>query len=302
MPLPNFLVLGAGKAGTSSLYHYLRQHPEVYMSAVKEPRFFAIEGGPPFAGPGAKRANREAVWTLPDYEALFEGVRGESAVGEASPMYLYTPGAAQRIRKRLPGVKMVVILRDPAERAFSSYLMNVHAGYERLSLPEAVEQEERRRRENWAWGSYVTEGLYHRHLTRYFDLFDREQVRVFRFERFRRDPLGVCRDVFRFLEVDEDFEPDTSVRLQTTGLPRHRWLSMVMDRHNPVKDMLRSLAPEAVRRRIWRLRAWNMEKPPLDEAQRRALGAYFRDDTERLQELLADDFSDWLPEPPAAVQ
>ena len=300
MPLPDFLILGAGKAGTSSLYHYLRQHPEVFMSAVKEPRFFAIEGGPPFAGPGARRANKEAVWTLTDYEALFEGVRGESAVGEASPMYLYTPGAAERIRERLPAVKMVIILRDPAERAFSSYLMNVHAGYERLTLPDAVDQEERRRRENWAWGSYITEGLYHQHLTCFFDLFDREQIRIFRFERFKRDPVGVCRDIFRFLGVDADFEPDTSIRLQTTGLPRHRWLSAVMDRHNPLKGPLKAIAPEVVRRRIWRLRAWNMDKPPLSEAERRMLVDAFREDTLKLQRLLDWDVGEWVAAPRGA--
>src|SRR3954452_17434204 len=123
MTMPNFLIVGAAKSGTTSLYYYLKQHPQVFVSPVKEPKFFAYEGEKVvYRGPGDAENNRRLVNNLADYRALFGGANGAKAIGEASPVYLYSPKACERIRHYLPDAKLFVILRDPAERAYPSFL------------------------------------------------------------------------------------------------------------------------------------------------------------------------------------
>src|SRR5215218_4707583 len=123
MTMPNFLIIGAGKSGTTSLYHYLGQHPEVFMSPMKEPKFFCFEGERPnFRGPGDdEEINRKCVTTIDAYRALFDGVACEKAVGEASSMYLYYPKAPERIDHHVAGVRLIAVLRNPVDRAYSSY-------------------------------------------------------------------------------------------------------------------------------------------------------------------------------------
>src|SRR5580765_3646808 len=121
MTLPNFLIIGAGKSGTTALYEYLKQHPQVYMSPVKEPRFFAFEGeSVNFGGPWGERLNPEvmAFNSIASYSALFEDVEDETAIGEASPIYLWAAKAAARIHRRVPDARLIAILRDPVERAY----------------------------------------------------------------------------------------------------------------------------------------------------------------------------------------
>src|SRR4051794_34967159 len=127
--LPNFLIIGAAKAGTTSLYHYLRQHPDVYMSTIKEPNYFCFEEQLPEYAP---------VRTLAEYESLFDGASSQPAVGEASTQYLNSAAAPRRIANILPNVRLIVSLRNPADRAYSSYLGRVWGGRERAGVSEAL--------------------------------------------------------------------------------------------------------------------------------------------------------------------
>lgn len=125
MTLPNFLVIGAHKAGTTALYNYLKQHPQVYMSPAKEPRFFALEGkNLKFLGPKKDPGNRCRFTTLEAYRELFQGVSSEVAIGEASTLYLYSQEAPKRIQHYIPDAKLIAILRNPIKRAYSNF---VHA-------------------------------------------------------------------------------------------------------------------------------------------------------------------------------
>ena len=131
MTLPNFLILGAQKAGTTSLFDYLGQHPEVYPSPIKETHFFD-HGGVRQTYAGPVRIPGPKIKSLEEYEGLFDGVRDEKAVGEATPTYLYLPGVAERIRHHVPEARLIAILRDPVERAYSGYQHAVRNGRERL--------------------------------------------------------------------------------------------------------------------------------------------------------------------------
>ena len=135
--MPNFFIIGAQKAGTTSLYRYLDQHPEIYFSPFNEPRFFAREINPDgevvvqrFGGPSRRQPPRLA--NLDAYRALFRGVEGERAIGEASPTYIYAPGTAERIKKYVPGARAIALLRNPADRAYSPTCMPSRLGRSRL--------------------------------------------------------------------------------------------------------------------------------------------------------------------------
>jgi len=293
MRLPNFLIIGAPKCGTTTLYHYLVQHPDVFLSQDKEPKFFAYEGGvPAFVGPGDQERERRTIVDWESYCRLFSTATVERAVGEASVIYLYHPEAAHRIRHRVPDVKLVAILRDPVERAYSNFL------HQRLRLREpladfeaALEAEPARIRSGWGpFFHYAALGRYASQLERYFELFGRDQIRVFLYDEFEADPLGVLRDLFRFLDVDDAFVPDVSRRHLVGGAPR----SIAASRLVYAKAVRRFL-PRTLRRSLFEAeRRWNRVRVPLDERVRERLRDQFRGDVERVEALIGKDLSSWL--------
>ena len=297
MGLPDFLIVGAAKAGTTSLYHYVRRHPEIYMSPVKEPRYFALAGHPlDFTGPGDGRLFATTATTLEDYRRLFAGRRNETVAGEASVLYLPDAGAAAAIAEAIPGARIVAVLRNPAERAYSGYLYHARDGREPLSFEEALAAEDDRRAAGWftAW-QYRGQGFYHRHLSRYYERFPTEQIRVFLYEDLDRDPHGFLRELFRFLGVDDAFQPDVSVRWNPSGRPRSRRFQRVLTGHHPVKEAVkRVIPPEWGHRVIDRIQVANLERPPLSPETRADLVAGYEDDIRRLEQLIGRDLSGWL--------
>jgi hypothetical protein len=302
--MPNFLIIGAMKSGTTSLYHYLNQHPQIYMSSIKEPNFFAVEGSElDFNGAeGKARINRwirrEFITNIEDYRALFQGISSEMAVGEASPMYLYSPKAPDRIRHYIPDAKLIAILRNPVERAYSAFVYMAREGREPLSeFSQALQVEEGRIRNNWEWiWHYKNVGYYYAQLKRYFAIFDRAQVQVYLHEDLKADPLSVLRDIFRFLGIDETFNPDTSLRHNVSGIPKGGVLPSLVFGRNPAKAILKPLLPEGLRQHIsLRLRSQYLdEAPPLAPEVRRELIGVYRDDILKLENLIGRDLSEWL--------
>src|SRR3989338_3833819 len=135
MSLPNFLIIGATKAGTTSIHNYLGQHPEIFVCPHKETNFFAQDSATCFLG--------DAINTREDYEREFEGVKNEKAIGETSPAYLAVPTAPERIHGLIPHAKLIAILRDPAERAYSHYLMRRRQKREfRSSFEQCLDEED----------------------------------------------------------------------------------------------------------------------------------------------------------------
>lgn len=294
--MPNFLIIGAAKSGTTSLYYYLKQHPQIFMSPVKEPSFFAIEGEPMnIRGPGGPAKRSFWIADLASYRALFEGVRDERAVGEASVLYMYHPQAAERIRRYNPEMKLIAVLRNPVERAYSSFCFLAENAAEPLAdFEAALAAEEARIRERWEhlW-HYKSMGYYYQQLKRYYERFDRSQVRVYLYEEFNRDNLRVLQDIFRFLEVDSGFVPNTSVRYLESGLPKNRRLQRLVLR-SPLRKLLRTYLPERLQPFFLKVKKQTVSKGRMDEQIRRSLTAEYREEILRLQELIDQDLSGWL--------
>jgi Sulfotransferase domain len=296
MLMPDFLIIGAAKSGTTALYHYLKQHPEIYMSPTKETEFFAFEGETlNFCGPGDMP--RRSITCLEDYQAQFQGVSTEKAIGEASPLYLYSAKASERICHYVPHAKLIAILRDPIERAYSQFLMFVRDGRETtLDFATALREEDSRIQNNWAWGWHYTQvGFYYPQLKRYFDTFNSEQIKVYLYEDLNRNSIAVLQEIFGFLGVDEMFLPDISVKHNISGMPKNKLLHDFFAKPNPVRLALRPLLPAELRKQMRvNVNNQNLSKPQLSPEIREQLIPVFREDILQLQDLIQRDLSAWL--------
>jgi hypothetical protein len=297
MPLPNFFIIGAGRSGTTSLYHYLKQHPDVYMSPKKEPNYYFLEGvSDKLRGNGTSGWLKTCTATRDAYLAQFAGVTTEKAVGEASVGYLSNEGAPAAIHRDVPDARLFVILRHPVERAYASYMgMRLSGREPATTFREALDREASRMAENWSFGGYRRDGLYCRQLNRYYSLFDREQMRIFLFEDFKSDPAAVVQDILATLEVDTSFVPDTSVRHNPTGSIRNPLARFVWRHSLPVRTGLRNYLPAALR--DWAFPFFTksgLVKPPMPEEIRHELLEFYRPDIEKLQDLIDRDLSYWL--------
>lgn len=303
MTMPDFLMIGAAKCGTDALYSYLSQHPQVYMSPNKEPMFFVAEGQGdiPYCGPGDREGLEywdSWITTLDRYQALFADASAEQTVGEASTWYIYDERAPLRIRQHVPHARLIAVLRNPVDRAYSAYTMLIRDGRETIrDFRVALAAEDERVRANWEpmW-HYQRMGLYFAQLKRYYDLFDPEQIRVVLYDDFNKRPGDVLRELFGFLEVDDQFEPDTSSRANVSMVPKNATYHRLIAGQNPLKSAIKSMLPPGLRWRIKsRLIAPNLTRPtPLTPEMRCQLVNTFRPDILQLQDLIKRDLSTWL--------
>jgi hypothetical protein len=228
---------------------------------------------------------------------LFEGADGETAVGEISPWYLYSAQAPERIHHHIPEAKLIAILRNPVERAYSAYLMARRADMEPLSFQEALEAEEKRIKENWGFTwRYKDFGYYYEQLRRYYDLFDSSQIKIYIYDEWKRDNVGTLRDLFEFLGVDSTFAPDTSLDANYGGIPKVNKINyLLMVENHPLKSVLKTLLPKSFREKIRDfVRKRNRYKPEMSAEVRAKLQDTFREDVLKLQDLIGRDLSAWL--------
>jgi hypothetical protein len=297
MTMPNFIGIGAAKGGTTALHRYLKQHPQIFMSPRKELRFFPFENQPPvYRGPGDEADAASMTINLEDYRAQFEGSDEYPARGEISPLYMYLPQSAERIHHYIPDAKLIAILRQPAERAFSQYLMSKRDGLETLGFEEALAAEDQRVKDLWGhrW-HHLRRGFYAAQLKPYFSLFRREQLKVYLYEDYVSNPVGLMQDIFRFLGVDDTFVPDMSVRHNESKLPRSRGLQVFLTEPRAAKNLLKTFIPARWSRRLGdHFRRQNLTRPTLSAETRRRLTEVYRADILELQEMLGRDLSHWL--------
>jgi len=297
MTMPNFLIIGAAKCGTSSVYHYLRQNPEIYMSPIKEPHFFALEGQTTrFGGPDDGML-RNGITRMEDYRTLFQNASTERVIGEASTSYLYDPIAPRRIRHHLADVKLVVILRNPVDRAYSNFLYMSKRQLEPLpDFERALQEEDIRIRDHWSPGwHYRQRGFYFRQLRRYFELFNARQIGIWLFDDLLADPAGLVQGVSRFLGIETTYTPNVFDKHNVSGLPRIRLLHRLLIKSKPFKGIVKPLLPATVRNRISKLlRGLYVAKPPLPVRIRKQLINEYREDVLKLEDLIQRDLSDWL--------
>jgi hypothetical protein len=302
--LPDFAVIGAAKSGTTALFHYLRQHPDVFLPPRQEPSFFAFEGHRlAFRGPsGGDIFDNRYFTDLSSYTALYRDARA-TQVGDVSPVYLYWPGTAARMKRHVPAMKVCVILRNPVDRAFSAFLHARREGQEPLeSFREAITAESKRIDENWGlmW-RYADMGFYSRGLREFFDVFTSTNILVLLYEDLAADAADVCGRIAGFIGVHPGFSFDTRVSFNVSGIPRSRRWHRFITESAAVKVLGRTARPIVGERRLRNVQASlltrNLDRPLLHPSDRRHLQMLFEDEIKELQDLTGRDLSSWLQEP-----
>jgi hypothetical protein len=300
--LPDFLVTGVPKAGTTALHAALVRHPQLYLPRIKEPKYFLTADAPPpgRGGPGDVQTYQEQIWRRAEYEALFDAAPPGTRRGEATPFYLYDRAAQERIRQVLPRVRMIAMLRDPVDRAHSNWAHLWAAGLEsRSDFVAACAAEDARRRAGWAhFWHYVGLGRYGEQLAHLYRLFPREQVLVLRYRDLVDRPVDTLNDVCRFLGVATGViadVPPENVRPCPARTPFNDSLRTVLRFGGTIGYRFPVPWRHAVRGPLLSLlHRQTGPRPKLTRAQRAAVLPYFVDDIARLERLTGDSYADWL--------
>jgi hypothetical protein len=302
MALPDFLIAGVPKAGTTALHAALTGHPELFLPPVKEPKFFLSDGPPPaVGGPGDVQTYQEHVWRQEDYEALFDPAPPGALRGEATPFYLYDAAAHDRMKALVPNAKLIILLRDPVDRAHSNWTHLWVAGLEReADFLAACRAEEERRAAHWAhFWHYIGLGRYGRQLEHLYQRFPREQVLLLRFRDLKDSPAETLDRVCSFLGVrtgvltsiprenaNRHYVEDNRVNRVLRGLLRtggdfgHRF---------PVPLRLAARGPL-----LTLLHRKRGNRPVTTPEERAALLPYFAEDIALLQDVTGESYDDWL--------
>jgi hypothetical protein len=281
---PNFFLVGAAKAGTTSIYAYLSRHPEVFFPTVKEPHFFTQVHPAP-----AQKFLIEAVTKRSAYLRLYAHAAGHLVIGDASPSYLWHPKAPERIRREVRQAKIAIILRDPVERAYSHYLMDYREGAQNRPFYEALLDDMNRPDKGWGISYLYHElGLYAEQVQRYLESFKPEQVKVLMFDNFRREPQAVLREIADFLCLDPNplANIDTSRKYNSYAAPRNQYLRRMAGAKFS-RFLGHAVIPHRVGAFIFeRIFLKPAPKPPLDSRARELLCSLYDPELDKLERLL----------------
>jgi len=272
MTVPNFIICGAQRSGTTSLYHYLAQHPDIFMAPRKETHYFS------------KNCAHGPAW----YEQHFAGSESFKVIGEASPTYMDGQDVPARMAKLIPDAKLCFLLRNPVERAYSAYWFGLSFGQD----PEQSFSDAIRTQAGYAW--YVKRGFYHTHIQRFLEHFD--QMHFILTEELKDSPLTQVAECFRFLGVDTDFIPDTSQRFNPSQVASTKSTLFLRRKWRQTKRFLlntRWFSP-ALRRKVARLSTtvsgrYSNQKPPMLPQDRAYLTEIYQEHNTALAEFLGRD-------------
>jgi len=264
---PNFFIVGASKSGTTSLYTYLDRVPGIFMSEVKEPHYFHR---------GSFKLIARSISDKFQYLKLFKLATKEQAIGEASTSYLEDPESAHLIHEEVSDAKIIIILRDPCQRAFSGYLMFKSEGREKRSFHQLITTNP----------EFLESGLYYAKVKRYWEIFGSKQVKVLIFEEFIKDTKDSIKEILEFLQVDskppENFEEIYNPYQVPRGLISKKILT-----NKTISRFSDQLIPKSLK---WKLKdailVKNEKKPDLEKEDRLILENYYFDDVKKLQNLL----------------
>ncbi len=288
---PNFFIAGTPKSGTTSLFHYLDEHPEVFMCPIKEPNFFSCDQ----IVMQQLYYKKKDITRKDDYEKLFQNVRTEIAIGEASVSYLFYDKVPARIKTTVPDAKIIIILRDPADRAFSHYLMDSRLGYVDLTFEDIVYQRTDHRLGALYYHQFVELGLYYEQVKRYLDIFGTDQVKIFINEDLREDMTKVILDVYDFLQIDPTLMPDLDKQYNVYQKPRNSVVKALYSAQT-IRRMARAIIPNGLVDRVKDTLLVRAEKPQIASGAKKYLNDLFKENMSQTGELIGRDLSHWCGE------
>lgn len=273
--LPNFLICGAPKAGTTSLYEYLAQHPEICMSNPKETDYFQ------------HNYDKGIDW----YASCFAHYQGEKVVGEASPGNMIHPLAPKRIKELIPNAKIIMILRDPIDRVFSQFLYSITRGecVPGSSFSRFI------RNEADVWRNRVIElGMYEEQIKRYMEYFPQEQMKIYFYEELKNNTEWLVKDLYKFIDVDSIFKPRLDERYNVSTYPSY-FYQMTYPLWKPFKNVIGDGVNKIILpiKNKLRNKMFKLEKPELSEKDSLYLKKIYEKPINQLEVLLNKDLSHW---------
>ncbi len=291
LKLPNFFIVGAPKAGTTSLYYYLSEHPEVFMSPVKEPNFFSFE-----EIEAQKLYYKEkGIGDFKEYLNLFKGAKDEKVIGEASVSYLFYPKVPLKIKKLIPDAKIIIILRNPIERAYSHYLMDYKLGYINIPFEEVVYKKTNSKWANLYYQQYIELGFYYQQVKRYIDIFGENQVKIFFSENLKNEPKKVIFSLFSFLKINIDFSPNNTKLYNTYEMPKNRIFRKLYS-FNFFRKSIKKIIPSSYLKIVKKTFFYKDRKPDLNKELKKHLRKLYKEDIKKLEILINKDLSVWYKE------
>ena len=271
---PNFFIVGAPRAGTTSLYEYLKNIKGIFMSRVKETYFFS------------PNVNIELILSKPvqdtkNYLKLFHGVKNEKAIGEATPTYFWDPDSPRLIHEKIPNAQIIVILRNPVERAFSHYLWLVGLGKEKSSFYESIKNA-LNAKPNYS-GRIIEGGLYSKQYEKYLKIFGKEKIKLIIFEEFSKNTRQILLEILKFLEVDSD-PPEIFQKFNAYVEPRGKIAKNVIQ--NKFIQKIGSNLPRSIGSKAKTILDKESSKPEMPHEDRVFLENFYHDDTKNLEKIL----------------
>jgi hypothetical protein len=304
---PNFFIVGAARSGTTSVARYLEEHPQVYMSPIKEPSYFARDIIPSLQPANWSRNQRGlkrylngpmrerrggCILDWESYLKLFGNVTREIAIGEASTIYLISPKAPLDIRAAIPDARILIMLRSHVERAFSTYLMFCRSGRLRASFSDIIRSEGTGGLAEWKRMILETRKIAPG-MERFLTTFPRDHIRWYFHEEFSTHPLDVMRSIYEFLGVDPEFRPDVTRRHNEVHLPKAPLLHRI-SQMTGLSDLANRFVPISARPFLRRTLFHTGPSPGISPEDRALLVEHFREDIERLSNVVGKDLSHWL--------
>ncbi|MFY0686984.1 MAG: sulfotransferase [Cyclobacteriaceae bacterium] len=302
MNRPNFMVIGAGKSGTTTLYHWLQEHPEVFLTPIKETNYFALKNTTWPIGPDPDQMHNfpDAITQEKDYISQYENRSSKhKAAGEVCPMYLYHPKAAKNIKAFNPATKLIVILRQPAERLYSRH-MHLTRENRALSFGNIFDKESLW----WKRNDLIKEGFYYKHLKFYFKVFRADQILVLLYEDLVNDNVALIKSVYTHIGVNPDFQPTLDNIFNKSGKVNNQLIDRFIGQNSIAKKYLKAILPfvfekirsnHSARQLITNLRNRNLHKiPPQKGLLENITNSVYSKDITQLQKLIQRDLSHWF--------
>ena len=284
----DFFIVGAPKAGTTSLYHYLSEHPQVEMSSQKEPDYFSDKA----INEQGMYYGKNRINTLDKYESLF--VQKESVVyGEASVSYLFYENVAEDIKKYNPNAKIIIMLRDPIERAFSHYLMDYRLGLISDSFENVLAKISKHKNAHLFYQQYIEVSKYAKQIQRYLDFFKKENILFIDYEDFKKNVSKTVDQVYNFLNISTEFVADINTKHNTFIMPKNKIIRLIYS-FVFLRKILTFLFPTYLVKNIRVLLFKSDKKPELLKETRSLLSIIFNDDIKKMEEVLAKNYSKWI--------
>ena len=302
---PDFVIIGSGKSGTTSLDHYINQHPEIFMSPFKEPNFFGFElmDETDFLDdPNELSYFKSSVTQEEEYLKLFQNSKAYQKVGETSNSYMFHKDACQQLHHHIPNVKLIAILRQPSERLYSRFLHL--ARINKLPTERFEDCLDTKNKIWWNRNDLIKEGFYYKHLKKFYNTFRPENIKIFFFEELTNNPRKLMRELYEFIGVESSFQPDMSFKLNSSGYIKNKFYDSIFGESKGIIQSARTLLPNCLYSKLKKnhfamkikskIREKNLHKPKLDLNVKNEVTRIYAEDIINLSRMINKDLSHWL--------